>query len=78
MYDNYHPVKLLMLELSLFLLVGDFPVRVDESYLEILGKDPNRNWSRLPDEVGGGLAGYPEIFHQLHCLVRAISYCETA
>lgn len=51
------------------LQVGGVPVRVEESKLGELQKDPGRNWTRIPESMGGGIAGYPEVFHQLHCLV---------
>ncbi|KAF9641084.1 hypothetical protein BFW01_g12890 [Lasiodiplodia theobromae] len=49
-------------------MLGGVPVRVEESKLGELQKDPARNWTRIPESMGGGIAGYPEVFHQLHCL----------
>ncbi|KAL0260746.1 hypothetical protein SLS55_004436 [Diplodia seriata] len=57
-------------------MLGGVPLRIEESKLGELGKDANRNWTRIPEAMGGGIAGYPEVFHQLHCLnvLRMASY----
>jgi hypothetical protein len=57
--------------------VGGVPVRIDESRLKTLQKNPSRNWTRVPDALGGGIAGYPEVFHQLHCLVSQVQCLST-
>lgn len=49
-------------------LVGGVPVRIESSELATSGKSSDRNWTTVPESMGGGYAGYPEVFHQLHCL----------
>ncbi|KAI1472542.1 uncharacterized protein F4812DRAFT_464659 [Daldinia caldariorum] len=59
-------------------MVGGVPIRIDDSELAILNKSAERPWTRIPESRGGGIAGYPEVFHQLHCLnmLRMASYPE--
>ncbi|KAK6956212.1 hypothetical protein Daesc_001485 [Daldinia eschscholtzii] len=59
-------------------MVGGVPIRIDDSELAILHKSAERPWTRIPESRGGGIAGYPEVFHQLHCLnmLRMASYPE--
>lgn len=52
--------------------VGGVPIRINEDDFWRTRKEDSKNWSRIPDELGGGLRGYPQVFHQLHCLVRTI------
>ncbi|KAF2771173.1 hypothetical protein EJ03DRAFT_268812 [Teratosphaeria nubilosa] len=54
------------------------PLRIDDQDLGRLHLTSHKNWSRIPDEMGGGFRGYPIVFHQLHCLntLRKASYRE--
>ncbi|KAK8069604.1 hypothetical protein PG994_006220 [Apiospora phragmitis] len=58
--------------------VGGVPVRIDDGELSLLNKSSQRQWTRIPESRGGGIAGYPEVFHQLHCLnmLRMATYPE--
>ncbi|KAI0528471.1 hypothetical protein GGR58DRAFT_526275 [Xylaria digitata] len=64
---HYHDVEI---------RVGGVPIRLDDSDLVFLNKSSKRSWTRIPESRGGGIAGYPEVFHQLHCLnmLRMASY----
>ncbi|KAI1501134.1 hypothetical protein F5X99DRAFT_409448 [Biscogniauxia marginata] len=59
-------------------MIGGVPIRIDDNELALIHKSSKRNWTRIPDSRGGGIAGYPEVFHQLHCLnmLRMASYPE--
>ncbi|KAK8135903.1 hypothetical protein PG984_003843 [Apiospora sp. TS-2023a] len=59
-------------------MIGGVPIRIDDSELSFLNKSTHRQWTRIPESRGGGVAGYPEVFHQLHCLnmLRMATYPE--
>lgn len=47
----------------------DGSLGIPESKLYLLNKSLNRNWLRTPKELGGGVTGLFEGFHQIHSLV---------
>lgn len=45
------------------------PIRFPEDKLPALNKAPPEKYERVPKELGGGVKGFLNVFHQLHCLV---------
>ncbi|KAK7954444.1 Tat pathway signal sequence [Apiospora saccharicola] len=41
-------------------MIGGVPIRIDDSELSFLNKSTHRQWTRIPESRGGGVAGYPE------------------
>ncbi|KAJ0267537.1 hypothetical protein COL940_014274 [Colletotrichum noveboracense] len=52
------------------------PIRFPEDKLAALNKVPPEKYERVPKELGGGVKGFLNVFHQLHCLnlVRQYTY----
>lgn len=52
------------------------PIRFPEDKLPALNKAPPEKYERVPKELGGGVKGFLNVFHQLHCLnlVRQYTY----
>ncbi|KAJ0338089.1 hypothetical protein KNSL1_012597 [Colletotrichum chrysophilum] len=45
------------------------PIRFPEDKLAALNKAPPEKYERVSKELGGGVKGFLNVFHQLHCLV---------
>ncbi|KAI8305827.1 hypothetical protein K4K61_005008 [Colletotrichum sp. SAR11_59] len=52
------------------------PIRFPEDKLAALNKSPPEKYERVSKELGGGVKGFLNVFHQLHCLnlVRQYTY----
>ncbi|KAH0422891.1 hypothetical protein CcaCcLH18_12543 [Colletotrichum camelliae] len=52
------------------------PIRFPEDKLAALSKAPAEKYEHVPQELGGGVKGFLNVFHQLHCLnlVRQYTY----
>lgn len=51
-------------------------IHFPESAMPLLNKTPASNWAHVSDKYGGGMLGFFDVFHQLHCLnlVRQYTY----
>ncbi|TDZ54060.1 Cyclochlorotine biosynthesis protein O [Colletotrichum trifolii] len=54
------------------------PIRFPEDKLPALNKMPADKYEHVPESLGGGVKGFLNVFHQLHCLnlVRQYTYRE--
>ncbi|KAK1973907.1 hypothetical protein LZ30DRAFT_609511 [Colletotrichum cereale] len=55
------------------------PIHLPEDKLVALNKTPAENYEHVSEELGGGVKGFLNVFHQLHCLnfVRQYTYRDT-
>ncbi|KAK2058041.1 hypothetical protein LY76DRAFT_616784 [Colletotrichum caudatum] len=52
------------------------PIRFPEDKLALLNKTPPERYEHVPESLGGGVKGFVNVFHQLHCLsfIRQYTY----
>jgi hypothetical protein len=53
--------------------ISDGSVGIPDDKLVLLNKSRDVDWHRVEPELGGGVEGFFEGFHQIHCLVRMSS-----
>lgn len=52
-------------------------INIPVEKLSLLNKSVTGPWRHLPKSQGGGVAGFIEVFHQLHCLVSTLIYLDS-